>query len=301
MVALAVVQTFLNQAPTLDTNSLPVHVYTPVSPLAKPGQLWREMVSDLWAGRELAWRLAVRDISSQYRQSVLGILWALVNPLATTAVWLFLSTSRLVQVADTVIPYPVYVFTGTLLWSILMDAFNAPLTQVKSNKTLLGKINFPREALILTGIYQTLFNGAIKIGILMLVLPFLGVHAGWGGLLIPLGIVTLVLSGTTMGLSVTPVGILYGDVERLIGLSTQFLMYLSPVVFPLATTGWTANVMRLNPLTPLILNARAWFTGQPVQMLAEWTVVVLGSFILLLVVWVVYRLAMPILIERMSS
>ena len=56
---------------------------------------------DLWAGRELAWRLAVRDISAQYRQSVLGVLWALINPLTTTAVWLFLSTSRLVQVAAT--------------------------------------------------------------------------------------------------------------------------------------------------------------------------------------------------------
>jgi lipopolysaccharide transport system permease protein len=57
-------------------------------------------------------------------------------------------------------------------------------------------------------------------------------------------------------------------------------------VFPLATTGWTATLMRLNPLTPLILNARAWFTGQPAQLLA---------------LWLVYRLAMPILIERMSA
>ena len=122
----------------------------------------------------------MRDISAQYRQSVLGILWALINPLTTTAIWRFLSTSRLVQVAETGLPYPVFVFTGTLLWTILMDAFNAPLGQVNANKALLAKINFPREALILTGIYQTLFNAAIKIGILLLVLPFVGVHASWG-------------------------------------------------------------------------------------------------------------------------
>ncbi len=71
---------------------------------------------------------------------------------------------------------------------------------------------------------------------------------------------------------------LYGDIGRGIPLITQFLMVLSPVVLPLATTGWTATLMRLNPLTPLILNARACFTGQPAQ-----------------------RLAMPILIERMSA
>jgi lipopolysaccharide transport system permease protein len=276
-------------------------IYTPESPLAHPAKLWREMGSDLWAGRELAWRLAVRDISAQYRQSALGVLWALINPLMTTAVWLFLSTSQLVKVANTAIPYPVFVFTGTLLWSILIDSLNAPLGQVNGNRALLAKINFPREALILTGIYQTLFNAAIKLSILLLVLPLLGIHPGWGGLLIPVGILALVLTGTSLGLAITPLGVLYGDIGRGIPLITQFLMYLSPVVFPLATTGWTGTVMRLNPLTPLILNSRAWFTGQPPQLLGEWALAVGGSAVLLLLVWMVYRLAMPILIERMSA
>ncbi len=280
---------------------LPTRIYTPESPLAHPAKLWREMTQDLWAGRELAWRLAVRDISAQYRQSVLGVLWALIIPLANTAVWLFLTGSKVVQVEATAIPYPVFVFTGTLLWSILIDALNAPLLQVNANKALLAKINFPRESLILSGIYQTLFNGAIKLGILILVLAFMGVHPGWGGLLIPFGLLSLVLMGTAVGMLITPLGVLYGDIGRGIPLITQFLMYLSPVVFPLATTGWTAAVMRLNPLTPLILNARAWFTGQPPQLLGEWALAVGGSAVLLLAVWIVYRLAMPILIERMSA
>jgi lipopolysaccharide transport system permease protein len=259
------------------------------------------MLQDLFVGRELAWRLAVRDISAQYRQSALGILWALINPLTTTALWVYLSTSRLVQVDDTPVPYPVFVFTGTLLWSILIDAITAPLGQVNANRVLLAKINFPREALILTGIYQTLFNAAIKIGILLLLLPFLGVHAGWGALMIPVGVMALVLTGTAVGLAITPVGVLYGDIARGIPLVTQSLMYLSPVVFPLATSGWTATLMRLNPLTPLILNARAWFTGQPSQLLGYWGLAVGCSSLLLLAAMLVYRLAMPILIERMSS
>jgi lipopolysaccharide transport system permease protein len=280
---------------------LRIRTYTPESPLAHPAKLWREMVQDLWAGRELAWRLAVRDISAQYRQSVLGVLWALIIPLANTALWLFLTGSKVVQVGATSVPYPVFVFTGTLLWSILIDALNAPLMQVNANKALLTKINFPREALILSGIVQTAFNGSIKLGILLLVLPFLDVHPGWGSLLIPLGLFSLVLTGTAAGLLLTPIGVLYGDIGRAIPLITQFLMYLSPVVFPLATTGWTAALMRLNPLTPLILNARAWFIGQPAQLIGEWALAVGGSVVLLLLVWMVYRLAMPILIERMSA
>ena len=280
---------------------LPVSIYTPESPLANPGKLLRDMFRDLGAGRELAWRLAVRDISAQYRQSLLGILWALIIPLANTAVWLYLSAAQVVQVAATPVPYPVYVFSGTLLWSILIDALNAPLQQVNANRALLAKINFPREALILSGLYQTLFNGAIKLGILLLALPLLGVYPGWAGLLIPIGILGLILVGTAVGMLLTPVGVLYGDIGRAIPLITQFLMYLSPVVFPLAATGWAAQLMRLNPLTPLIVNARAWFTGQPAQLMTEWYITVGGATLLLLVVWMIYRLAMPILIERMSA
>jgi lipopolysaccharide transport system permease protein len=259
------------------------------------------MTKDLWASRELAWRLAVRDISAQYRQSAMGILWALIIPLSTTAVWMFLSSTSVVQVAETSLPYPVFVFTGTLLWSILIDSLSAPLAQVNANRPLLAKINFPREALILSGVYQTLFNAAIKIGILLLVIPFQGIHPGWGGLLIPVGILAMVLTGTALGLAITPLGVLYGDIGRSIPLITQFLMYLSPVVFPLATKGWTGKIMRLNPLTPLIINARNWFTGQPPQLLGEWVLAVIFSAMILMLAWMVYRLAMPILIERMSA
>ena len=93
------------------------------------------------------------------------MLWALIIPLANTAVWLFLTGSKVVQVAATAIPYPVFVFTGTLLWSTLIDALNAPLQVVSVNKALLAKINFPREALIVSGVYQTLYDAAIKLRI----------------------------------------------------------------------------------------------------------------------------------------
>ena len=69
----------------MSTVPLPDRVYTPASPLAQPGKMGREMLRDLWAGRELAWRLAVRLIGAQYRQSVLGVMWALIIPLANKA------------------------------------------------------------------------------------------------------------------------------------------------------------------------------------------------------------------------
>ncbi|WP_242523411.1 ABC transporter permease [Thiocystis minor] len=286
---------------TDQTSPMPITVYTPESSLASPAKLLRDMFRDLLASRELAWRLAVRDISAQYRQAFLGILWAFILPLANTLVWVFLSGSGIVSVGKTALPYPVYVFTGTMLWAIFMDALNAPLQQTSAAKAMLAKLNFPREALIVSGIYQTLFNAGIKIALLLVVLPFMGVDLGWNLLLFPIGLLSLILVGTAVGLLLTPVGLLYTDIGKGLPLLMQFLMYLTPVVFPMPKDGWAATLFAINPLSPLILTARDWLTGFPPAFLGAFVVVNLLALVLLLMVWVVYRLAMPILIERMSA
>ena len=278
-----------------------VTVYTPDSSLSHPLVMAREMFRDLFASRELAWRLAVRDIRAQYRQAFLGILWAFILPLANTATWIFLSRTGIVAVGETELPYPVYVFTGTMLWAILMDAINAPLQQANASRAMLAKLNFPREALVVSGIYQTLFNGGIKIALLIGALILLGINPGWNVLFFPLGILSLVLAGTAIGLLITPVGMLYTDVGRALPLLMQFLMYLSPVVFPMPKEGWAAVVFKINPLTPLIVTTRDWLTGISPEFIGYFLSVNVAALALSLMVWVTYRLAMPILIERISA
>lgn len=280
---------------------LKVTIYTPDSALRDPRKLLREMLNDLRASRELAWRLAVRDISAQYRQTALGVLWAFILPLAHTLVWVFLNSTGVVTLHDTALPYPVYVFTGTMLWAIFMDAANAPLRLTVAAKPMLAKINFPREALIVSGVYQTLFNAAIKLVILLPAIILLGVVPDAGLLLFPLALAALILIGTTLGLLLTPVGVLYGDIGKSFPLLMQFLMFLSPVVYAIPTNGWASQLLLANPLTPIILNARNWLTGQGTEMLAYFVTANLVAVCLLGILWVAYRAAMPILIERMSA
>jgi len=258
-------------------------------------------MGDMWEGRELAWRLTVRDISAQYRRSFLGILWALILPLANTAVWLYLNTTGIVVLQQTDIPFPVYVFAGTMLWAIFMDAINAPMGQTGAAIGMLTKLNFPREALLLAGVYKTLFNAGIKIGLLLCILPFFKVNPGWGLALFPVGVLSLVLVGTAIGLFITPVGMLYSDVGRALPLVMQFLMYVTPVVFAMPESGLVAKLFAINPLTPLILTARDWLTGGSPDFLLSFLVVNAIAVVVLLASWIGYRLAMPILIERMSA
>jgi lipopolysaccharide transport system permease protein len=278
-----------------------ITIYTPESPIRHPARLFFNMFKDLFAGRELAWRLAVRDISAQYRQTALGLLWAFIMPVAHTLIWIFLSSSGIVTIRDTALPYPIYVFTGTMIWAIFMDSVNAPLQQTTANKQMLAKINFPREALVVSGIYQTLFNGAIRIILLLSVLIIFKIYPGWELIFFPLGILSLILTGTTLGLLLTPIGMLYTDIGRGIPLVMQFLMYLCPVVFPMPPKGWAAILFKLNPMTPLILTTRDWLTGFSPEYLGSFLLINIFMSALLLVVWVIYRAAMPILIERMSA
>jgi lipopolysaccharide transport system permease protein len=114
------------------------------------------------------------------------------QPVAVQARERFESRSGVVTVGETVLPYAVYVFTGTMLWAIFMDALNAPLHQTRAAKTMLAKPNFPREAPIVSGIYQMLFNAAIKLALLFAALLWFGILPDWGLLLFPLGVLSIV-------------------------------------------------------------------------------------------------------------
>ena len=282
-------------------SELHITTYTPDSLLSNPLRMWREMLTDLAASRELAWRLMVRDLSAQYRQTFLGFLWAIIMPLTNTLVWIFLSRSGVVNVSDTPLPYPVYVFTGTMLWAILMDSLNAPLKIAIASKSMLARINFPREALVLAGIYQIIVNALIKVTLVLIALLTMGIYPDWGALFFPIGLLSLILVGTVIGLMITPIGLLYTDVGKGIPVLMQFLMYLTPVVFAMPKEGLAATLFQVNPLTPLILTARDWLTGFTPEHLAYFVVVNVGAIVLLLIFWIVFRLSMPILIERMGS
>lgn len=280
-----------------------VKVYSAESALRKPGRLLRDMWRDIVMSRGLAWRLAVRDISALYRQSILGILWAFILPLANAVTWLFLRNSGIVSVHDTPIPYPVYVFTGTMLWSIVTESLLTPLLKMQSSRSLLTKINFPRESLILSGLYQTLFNAAIRIVLVLVGLLVLGyLPLDWHFALFPIGVFSLVLAGTAIGLLLTPIGMLYTDIGKGLGVAMQFLMYATPVVFPIPKgNDLVVRIITHNPLTPLIMTTRDWLTGMPAPFIDDFILVNVAVSVLLLLGLVIYRLAMPMLIEKMSS
>jgi len=265
------------------------------------GKLFCESVKDIYGSRFLARQLAVRDIKAQYRQSYFGILWAFITPLATAMVWIVLNSTGTVRLSDTGIPYPLYVFCGTLLWSIITEAINSPMASTNSARGILSKINFPKEALIISGIYKLLFNTSIKIILLLIFVFVFGVGIHWSLLLFPFAILGGLLIGTTIGLFITPLGMLYKDIGKIISFGMQFLMYATPVVYAIPKEGLMKTLMEWNPLTPIILTGRDLAVGTTPEYLTYFLIVIVCSIPLFFVALILYRVSIPVLIERLSA
>jgi len=260
-----------------------------------------KMFRDLMDAQFLGRQLFVRDKQAMFRQSFLGILWAFIPPFFTAAAWVFLNLTGAVNISDTGVPYPVYVFCGTILFQTFLESLNAPAVAVNNGKGMLSKLNFPREALLLNAFYSLLFNLGFKLIALVIIALALRFHFGWSLLLFPSGVMGSILLGFSIGVFLIPFQMLYTDFGRMIALGGQVLMYLTPVVYPMPASGVLYYINKFNPITYIITVPRAWFTGQDAGSLLPFLSVCGFSLIILFLGWVLYRITMPIIIERVGA
>lgn len=278
-----------------------VTVYTPESGLKKPGKLLRDMFSDLANSYELGWRLFRRNMKGMYRQSLLGLLWAFIPPIMTTLVWVFLNGQRIINIEDPGIPYPAFVLTSTLLWSVFAQSLMMPNSAVNSGKTIMKKINFPKESLLISGFLQIGFDFIVKLILIIAVFVVFKVQPSMTIFLAPFGIIALVLLGTSIGLLLLPLSMLYTDVQRLLGAIVPFWMLLTPVIYPTPRAGLGVLLNKFNPVAPILTTTRDWmFTGH-VENLGSFIVISVIVLIMTFFGLILFRLAIPFIIERSGS
>lgn len=276
-------------------------VYAPGSPLKDPRRLMREMFRDLVASRELAWRLFVRNINSRYRQSLLGYVWAVLPPIFTTGVFVFLKNAGFFHVDDSNVPYAIFLLTGVVLWQTFADALNTPLRMVTGAATMLTKVNFPREALILVGICEVMFSFIIRLTVLIGAIFWFGLKLPGTVLLLPFGACALIGLGITLGLMLTPLAVLVTDIAQGLPFVLPLWMFLTPVLYAPPKTGPGSLMMSLNPVSAVLDTSRSWLLGGAAEHVSAFVAVSGATLAGLLCAWILYRLALPILVERMSA
>jgi lipopolysaccharide transport system permease protein len=285
-------------------DELPLVVYTPNSGLEHPRTLLHRIWQDTFSrqSRNLARSMTVRALAGQFRQSLLGYFWLFFPPLFYSAVFIFLNREGIVQIEDTPIPYTVFVLIGNLAWQGFMQGIQAPLKAVQRQMTILTKLNISREAVLLSGLYEAVITAVIPLAALPVIFFFFGIPASASMLLGVCALLILILLGFMIGLWLTPLGALYKDIGQAVPLLMRFMMFATPVVYPLPTTpGLGRTLLLLNPTTPFIECARNWLTGQPAELSMLFGLYSLLTVVLLIGGVIIYRLAMPIIVERMSS
>lgn len=276
-------------------------IHRPESVMRRPLTLFRGMAQDLLASRGLARQLMVRDLNTKYRQSILGFVWAFLPAIVMAAGFTLAQSGGVVNISSTGIAYPAYIMFSMTLWQTFVEALNGPIQAVTSAKTMLARVNFPREALVLAKLGEVFFNFGIKLILIVGLFIWFQIPVTWNVILAPVALIHLVLLGTFFGVLLAPIGMLYQDFSMGLTLATGLWLFITPVVYPSPTSGLFATIVNLNPVTPLLVTTRELATTGVISNPVGFWMASLIGIVGLLFAWIVYRLAMPFVVEKISA
>ncbi len=276
-----------------------VTIYTADMRMSNPRDLLSSLLTDLGRSRHVAWEMMKRDLKSQYRTSVLGVLIPLL-PALTTAAWAILfRDAHLINVGAVNMPYPFFVLCGMMLWAAFLESMDAPISGVQAEQSLLSKADVPPEAITVSRVGQVLFNFGVKAGLIAIAAFGYRVHVNWTIVFAPLGLLLIVTLGAAIGLIVAPLNLLYQDISKALPVITTFWFFTTPIIFTTPSKGWAGIIMtRLNPVTPLLTTTRELAFGTGLSMPDRFAYTAVLTLVLFLAALIFHRVAMPIVIDR---
>ena len=199
--------------------------------IIEPGRTEKNYWIDLWRYRELFLILAWRDISVRYKQTIIGILWALLRPFLTMVVFtvIFGRIAKLPSDGDA--PYALLVFAGMLPWTLFANALAEASNSLINNANLIGKVYFPRLIIPTATVVTAFIDFLISFVIMAAMMLYYRFIPGWQMLLLPFFIILAVLASLGPGLWITALNVKYRDFRYVIPFVVQFGLYVSPVGF----------------------------------------------------------------------
>jgi lipopolysaccharide transport system permease protein len=225
---------------------------------------------EIWRYRDLVLLLAMRDLSANYKQTVLGPAWFVLQPLLATVFFSFIF-GRFGHMGTDHIPHLLFYFSGLAMWNFMSDCLNKTSQVFTRNAGLFGKVYFPRFVVPLGTVLTSFLGFLVQFGFFLCFLVFYllkgthGVHPNWRIIFLPLFLLQLTMLGIGLGCIVSALSVRYRDLTLGIGFGVQLWMYASMVIFPLSRIAprdrW---IFLLNPVVPVIEGFRFAFLGEGV-------------------------------------
>lgn len=230
---------------------------------------WKPDLKEFWHYRDLLMLLVRRDLTAQYKQTVLGPAWLVLQPLLTTLTYTVMF-GLVARLAPSGIPAMLFYLSGIVPWTYFSGVVNKTSRTFISNSAVLTKVYFPRLIMPVSTTLSTLFSFVVQLVLLAITIGvyvvFFDFHWTPDARIILLPLVALIMSllGLGAGILVSAMTTKYRDLGFLVAFGVQLLMFASPVIFPMEVVGKNPtllHVLQLNPMTPVINAIRAMFFG----------------------------------------
>ncbi len=248
--------------PTKETSS-----YTlPDEPVVtiQPSKKWVAVnLRDLWAYRDLLYFLTWRDVKVRYKQTALGALWAIIQPLFTMLIfWLFFG--RLAGMPSDGIPYPLFALAGLIPWTFFANAITNSGNSLVGSANLITKVYFPRMIIPIAAVGAGLIDLAIAFGLMVVMMIWFSVHPTINLLLLPALVLLTMMLAIGVGMFMSALNVKYRDIRYALPFCIQLWMFASPIIYPvtLVPQQWRW-VLQLNPMVGVIDGYRAAIFGRP--------------------------------------
>ena len=219
--------------------------------------MWRE----LWRYRELLYFLTWRDVKVRYMQSAIGVLWVILQPVLTTAIFTVIFT-QFARFDSLQVPYPLFALSGLLIWLFVNNSINTASGSLVNNTNLVTKVYFPRLIVPISASLAGLIDLALGFLILTAVMIYYGVVPDWQISLAPVFIALAILLATSFGTLFSALNVRFRDVKFALPFALQIWMFVSPIFYPISILSekWRV-VFAFNPLTGILEGFRAALFG----------------------------------------
>ena len=215
-------------------------------------------LDEVWAYRELLYFLVWRDVKVRYKQTVIGVGWAVVQPVITMIVFTAIF-GRFAKIPSDGLPYPIFSFSALIPWTYFATALNRSIVSVVAESQLISKVYFPRRILPLAGTLAALIDFSISLVVLLGMMVWYGVDITWRLLTLPAFLLFALLTALAAGLWFSAINVRYRDVGHVVPFLIQIWMFCSPVVYPVSLIPEKYRLLySLNPMVGVIEGFR-WF------------------------------------------
>ena len=223
-----------------------------------PAPRWPHLdVRELWHYRELLWRLAWRDIAVRYKQTSIGVAWAILQPFVTMVVFT-LVFGKFAQAPSKDVPYPIFTYSALLPWTYFAASVALSGTSLVSNRGLVTKVYFPRVLLPIAGVTVPIVDFVVAFTVLVVMMVWFDVWPSWAIVLAPAFLFMAFVAALGVGLFLSAVNARYRDVPYAIPFLMQIWLYFSGVVFAITALPERYQwILALNPMTAVI-NGFQW-------------------------------------------